>query len=262
MRRSPKVHWHVNADFFGVSLGADFVAEHEWGIKNLTDALGIKKEGLGIEKRRVTNGEIVHMLGDDNLYVTARCYGQKKTVEELNAVNEWSFRNEETVAAWDEEGFLIRTKTEQGKLKELYEALKNGNAAVWLGGGKFLENAGLNVCIIDKVPAHLKELMQNSDEDSRKLKEEAEKTGIKKKIDEKNDAWRKYKEVECGRTVYEQPPHGYYALSPAWINVTRKSKHKVMFWLNPANQGKNNYGWFTVEELELWLQNKGPIPIK
>jgi hypothetical protein len=32
-----------------------------------------------------------------------------------------------------------------------------------------------------------------------------------------------------------------------------------MYWLNPREQDIHNYGWFTVEELKQWAENKGPV---
>ena len=51
----------------------------------------------------------------------------------------------------------------------------------------------------------------------------------------------------------------YLCLSPQWISGDRKSQHPVMYWLNPADQDKNNAGWFTVEELDQWIAGTGPV---
>ena len=61
----------------------------------------------------------------------------------------------------------------------------------------------------------------------------------------------------------------YYALSPRWAasikgtkNGEVETKYGVVFWLNPCDQYKNNYGHFTVEELQQWAKGEGPIPKK
>jgi hypothetical protein len=53
----------------------------------------------------------------------------------------------------------------------------------------------------------------------------------------------------------------YFALSPSPIGEGSefKSKHKVMYWLNPVQQDVYNSGHFTVEDLEKWILEKGPI---
>ena len=55
----------------------------------------------------------------------------------------------------------------------------------------------------------------------------------------------------------------WFALSPKKLNKEDMEKHKtkfsVIFWLNPTEQRIVNYGWFTVEELRMWIKGKGPI---
>lgn len=55
-----------------------------------------------------------------------------------------------------------------------------------------------------------------------------------------------------------------FALSPSRPLATneKKSKYDLRYWLNPMEQRHNNSGYFTVEELEQWIENKGPIPKK
>jgi len=52
-------------------------------------------------------------------------------------------------------------------------------------------------------------------------------------------------------------------LSPEWArnlsNLEGGTKYPVMFWLNPQEQNKYRCGWFTVEELTEWAEDKGTI---
>lgn len=130
---------------------------------------------------------------------------------------------------------------------------------MWLGGGGIFENAGLCLAIIDRVASASKKQMADADNDKKKLLEAAEKTGIRKRIEKAREDYRKMAEVETGRRCYD-PKFDYFALTPKWKFPSDKTKYKVVFWLNPTHQDKVNYGWFTVEELDLWLENKGPIP--
>jgi len=41
---------------------------------------------------------------------------------------------------------------------------------------------------------------------------------------------------------------------------SRELRFLSFYWLNPMEQKIHNYGWFTVEDLLLWAENKGPIP--
>lgn len=56
----------------------------------------------------------------------------------------------------------------------------------------------------------------------------------------------------------------WYALSPRWLSEKEKkaniTKYPVIYWLNPEFQHRTNCGWFTVENLEQWIEGKGPIP--
>jgi hypothetical protein len=89
--------------------------------------------------------------------------------------------------------------------------------------------------------------MKQKDEDRINLHEAAKATGIEEKV--------------CAALKSDFGGKPFYALSPSWKNK-QNTKHKVVFWLNPTDQQKNNYGWFTVEELEQWIEGKGPIPMK
>ena len=55
----------------------------------------------------------------------------------------------------------------------------------------------------------------------------------------------------------------FFALSPRWAKDVRTSKtaYPVVYWLNPMHQNIYNYGYFTVEELEQWIDDCGPIPM-
>src|SRR3546814_19195425 len=82
----------------------------------------------------------------------------------------------------------------------------------------------------------------------------AEATGIKEKIDALP--------VHYGSLAMKR----YFALCPKWTSPGliegRTTAHPVIFFLNPAQQDKNNHGWYTVEELEQWLDGKGPVPTR
>ena len=53
-----------NGIFYGISLGWDFCAEHEWGIKGLKRILGINSDNLGIKGRTITKNDEVIFIKD------------------------------------------------------------------------------------------------------------------------------------------------------------------------------------------------------
>jgi hypothetical protein len=268
--------------FMGVNLGSDCVAEHEWGINGILRALGtpgtdvkdghhmkrIPPKGVyGIERRRCTPNKDLVALKEENKTLNL-IVEQKYTLKDLldTPLEDRQFYRMGSAnffTAWDENGLLVRVKGEDNsnKLRQLHEALMDGKCAIWLGGGWVFDNAKLCIAIIDAVPTeHLKKMF-DADVDAEKLRDAAEETGIKKKVDEQNQHWRNMIEVETGRACFQQPPHGYFALSPAWNRnaIKKKSKHSVVFWLNPYHQDRFDSNWFSVEELEQWLKNKGPV---
>lgn len=279
MRRGANNCWLTTDDgvYMGINLGSDFVAEHEWGIDDLKSILDVPKNFdniYGIERRRcfATDKKTIALKVEKDVYnlLVMREYKLKNFIEkpvESNCSGISFFSNDSVVTAWDGESLIVRVKGDDNveKLKILHQSLLAGGCAIWLGGGGFLMNAGLCLAIIDAVPEKSLKVMKDADLDREKLLVAAEKTGIRKKIEEANDFWRKMEEVSSGRRVYSSDKKwGYYALSPKWATKEerRKTKHPVVFWLNPMDQEKNNYGWFTVEELQQWFEDKGPIPTR
>ena len=246
-----------DGEFLGINLGADFCAEHEWGIKELKRQFGIDSDKMGIEKRAITK-----LVEDNFLLDTKGKYGTLIFARSINYyVDKEDQRKDlfkrwlpshllkqgetEITGAWDEGSFGIRVigKENKAKLMELHKAIYNKDAIIMLG--KFsdnpFENAGLMILIKSKLPKSFTDAAMEADLDSKKLQEADLATGIKAKLEKAGKRW--------------------MALSPRWIADARKanSKHPVQYWLNPFDQQNNEYGWYTVEELELWAQDKGPI---
>lgn len=138
--------------------------------------------------------------------------------------------------AWDENSFGIYVKDKNGKklLKELYKSILDGDIAIWLGGGGVFQNAGLNIGLVDRLPEEGLQTLFDADKKNYETKVAGEKTGIYK--------------------VLEKSEKRYYACSPCF-----QEDGSVMFWLNPHEQQKYNSGWFTVEQLKQWANDKGPI---
>ena len=79
----------------------------------------------------------------------------------------------------------------------------------------------------------------DADEDYHKLKLAAESTGLEAYLKSRGKRW--------------------FALSPRWAN---DEKSGVRFWLNPQEQQKYSAGWFTVDELREWADERGPVIMK
>lgn len=235
-----------NNNFFGFHLPADFTAEHEWGIVDMKRCFGIPNpeitcEPFGLERRKSTIvPENLHYLEKDKeIYLFMNSYGD-------HIPNDLKYYRDGIGGAWDGNGFGIVVSKENenycNKIKEIKQAIDACDVAVFLGGGRVFENSGLNVAIASKISKKNIKLWEDGDKELAKLYKDAEETGIKKKLEDANLR--------------------YYALSPSRPNKNMKTKYNVMFWLNPQKQDIHNYGYFSVEELEQWIEGKGPIPKK
>lgn len=258
-----------NDEIIGVCLGYDFAAEHEWGIRGLKRHFDLKDEYrtwygvikpcLGIEKRRVRQvnedfiywrdeGDVAHLVFAP---MTHLVYGRdpKRLDQHLNSVIESELRllNGETLAtAWDERSFGIRVKGREQieTLRSIYDALLDKDIALMFKSGDTpFSNNGLCLVQISKFPEEHAKQMETADQDRLNMLKAAEETGIEQLLKASGKRW--------------------FALSPRWASNMRnevKSEYPVVFWLNPMEQDRNNFGWYTVEDLKLWAQNRGPIP--
>lgn len=301
MRRAPKVNFTqdgLSGNLCGVWLEADFVAEHEWGIKEIHEAFDIpfeKKEKYpGIDRRTVRQVPPGHAFrfvdwGDKALlfytasfdFYYAPRWGEPnnemidKIEESLKSYRNWSEERgwmrearpsgsteDGLSGAWDKGGFCIcgNSKKAVKNLKAIYEALTQKNAAIFLGGSDIVfGNAGLNIAIISALPQDFKDSMKEADLDYIKLRKAHEDSKIEQRL---KKAFKTNKtESKYGQNWGGQGSYSFWmALSPRWKDNEDHSKG-LIWWLNPENQQVNNYGWFDEEQLMLWPKGEGPIPM-
>ena len=140
--------------------------------------------------------------------------------------------------SWCDHGFAILVNYQNKERIELIrDSILNRDAIIMLHGGGPFRNAGLCILIKSLVPEDFSIDMYEADNAYYKLRRAAEEIGIAKRL------------KEAGKN--------YFALSPKWKDDTQT---EVIFWLNPMEQDKNNYGWFTVKDLEDWIKGVGKIP--
>ena len=242
----------------GINLGADFCAEHEWGILRLSDYLGIDTSisNFGIGRRKITRGELIEggpvkIKGRDCFLIyCAKLYAcSEEDKKDLNKVMKFcNFTSvadsltaeKDFVAAWSENSFMILFNTKYIDFgKELLNACNDNNVLMFISKNKnsnSFTRKGLTLVMIDKEDEKVLEKMRYDDEDYFRLITVASETGIYKIL---KDAGKRF-----------------FALSPKWKD---DNKEEVVFWLNPIEQHIYNYGWFTVEDLKLWAKNEGPV---
>lgn len=261
-----------------VSLGADYCAEHECGIGNIKRLLEIDgakdrfsreratyTKPHGIERRRISDHDSIKLYEyrDQAVILCEDSWRLKRFDEEAQKVGmakmfkeglprELRLWPDQTLAtAWDDGSFGILGKGDDAaKIRELYKEIEAHNVAIWNGGRIHpFQNGGLIIAIVDRIKPEDLETLRAGDEDLEKLQAASDATGIIKRL--------------------EEAKKGYYACSPRWLGETfktvdgeKKSTYPVIYWLNPLEQNDNNFGWYTVEDLDQWIQDTGPIPKK
>lgn len=266
MRRGHDFDWlYDDEKMVAINLGSDYCAEHEWGIEGIKRAFGISepvtRENLGIAARTIKAlPEDLHLLEHEDLLVLVyvHAYSQDKSPEAFfrtgSYTQELTLRGDKRKStAWDENSFgiVVKDKEDKDRLKELWEAFQKKDIVIWLGGGGVFQNAGLVLAIPSRMPPFRSQLMAESDLENIEVIEAAEKTGIELELRAAGKKW--------------------YALAPRFWQAANKGvgptpllvdgKKVLKFWLNPMDQHLHNFGWFTVEELRLWLIDQGPIPM-
>ncbi|MFW5916729.1 MAG: hypothetical protein ACOCTM_04570 [Bacteroidota bacterium] len=252
------VLWH-NGNLIGLKLGFNFTAEHEWGIQPLKDDFKIDTSKIGLEGRIIQhfpkNNILYNGLTIDKKRYYAFVYQpfnreNKKKIDKQMVKNFglYPHKEEEIQGAWDEKSFGILTET-KSLLKQLYRAFEQHNVCMGLfrcDTNNPFENSSLSFLVADRIPESLTKQWEEYDKDRAALQEAKEQSGIEQIL------------MNAGKR--------YYALSPAWkVNLfihqtkSRKTEYPVVFWLNPLDQRKYNCGWFTVEELQQWTEDKGPV---
>ena len=249
---------------FGIALGWGYCAEHEWGLRELEEALRVGTHGgSGLASRRVGVSdealgpvmgirdwpkETVHLAAETRLAVTGRgdvdAYLDKRKSEygpPLYKRQDGTWTS--LAAAWDSAGFCVRATepAARGFLRDLHASFLEGDVAVGLGRKRPFGNSPLTLVIVSRVPEAVVRKVEEDDLEAERLKAAADATGVVERL------------RAAGRT--------WYALSPRWTfdKSADRTGHPVMFWLNPMDQRANNHGWFTVEELDGWARGEGPV---
>lgn len=268
MRTGKQPAWlEVDGKVIGISLGADYCAEHEWGINRLKRTLGVDgwvpgssrekpkyTKPHGLPRRTISQHDAVRLYEHKEAAVLLcmdrwRYESFDKYIAEHGIARAFKERlpqdlpRRELGTAWSEDDFGIYGQGQNAdRIKDLYAAFQANNVGIWIGGRMIaFENGGLILCIADRIPAENSAMLAEADIESEKLQAASDATGIVERL---NKAGKRF-----------------FSCSPKWRREDRKSAHPVVYWLNPMDQDVNNFGWFTVEELDQWIAGAGPVPM-
>jgi hypothetical protein len=250
-----------------LSFGYDYCSEHEWGIAGIRSAFGVSddKDDLTIARFAVTRTpeqglflfEAKPKGKAKRLYLLGGNVGLHDRTPEKYALEHresWA-DDEKPEALWNERAFMFSVPAagkDAERVRKVHAAIVAHDALIYLASsGNPFGGTGLVIVRRSTIPKNLTDQMEEGFRDQKRLREASDATGIVARV----EAW------GSKRGTWGQP---FYALSPKWMFKDRKasSTHPVIYWLNPTDQQNNNAGWFTVEELEQWMEGKGPIPGK
>ena len=266
----------------GIYTGADFCAEHEWDIKDLRRYLGMDSNALGVDNRRIHAWTNTVGLKVSKPKGKAEWYGilgygrpvffgyfkDENTNSSYQDIRKFCKEHlprygdiPSLYCEWSEEGCLVAVsgKENVALLEHLYAGVLDGDGFLGLMGGcnNPFCRGGLTLINIADIPADQKQGMLDTDNDRIALFQAAADTGIEAKL----------KATQTDSSHWPEAGCKWYALSPKWNTFknadgtpSHPSKYPVVFWLNPYSQDNVNAGWFTVEDLELWIKGEGPIP--
>jgi hypothetical protein len=256
----------------GVCLGADATTEHGCGIGPIRYAFGtrmVKKNQvsfmsdyemwkrdldrrnvfarvfryqpplppMGMEKRKIHKvpDGLQRMMSDDGAegfgYIGGRPFSDYH-------INEWGSRRAVNglVAGWSDAAFYAMGTNghTRGALADIYREFEEENIAIMIAPGALIAT-GLCILIADRIPKDIVESWDEADLTSFNNAKALDETGIKEYLKAKDKR--------------------YFALS----RYHEFDDGEWRVWLNPAEQRGNNAGWFTIDELRQWGEDKGPV---
>lgn len=248
--------------FYGISLGYDYCAEHEWGIDGLIKKLGLDYSKMGLDARMISKHDTVKLFIKDNftLLTTRPCSSSDELEDalpfDIKHVVKYKSNEKTLYTAWSEKDFAILTTDTVGhdQLTEIYDAFqKNDIALARLNGGAF-SGTSLSVLIASKLPKEVTDELYLVDKAKNDLIEYEAQIGITKLKEE-------------AQTVGYKGIHYFMACSAKWIDyhneanreklkTAENTKYDVQYWVNYSDND-DNYGWYTAEEIIKWLSTPG-----
>jgi len=236
-------------NLIGVNLGWDFTAEHEWGIATIKRMLGIEGKGYGANRHLISKPEAIEF---GSKMINKKKWGTispRKKHEYSRDANE--FLPKETSrgvveAAWSGENFVVAI-ADKDAYAAIMKAIQEGDAILTIdllfaSESNPFSRSGLKILIRSAIPKDWDEAWIEAHKNQERIQKAKDDTGIADRL--------------------AKADKRYFALSPRWTPENKKAetKHPVIFWLNPSEQDTVNFGYFTVEELDQWIRNEGPIP--
>ena len=263
----------------GFNLGADYCAEHEWGIDKIKRSFGIDvyssekpfarwwekillvttKSALGVDKRLITK---CPELVKGEYKISIKDYKQPKSKPVKHTIYYIGFKDYYYSSAAKEERFEEEIK------RGVYSVSETENVWGWWSEGDFMVASTDKQAIEDLYQAFQVLDVTISVGGGNVFQNGGLHFVIKSRISQEviDDVYQKdldnlnLKKAASSTGIYEKLEKAgkhFFALSPRWKDAEKK---EIVFWLNPQEQHANNSGWYTISDLEDWIKGVGKIP--
>jgi hypothetical protein len=281
MRRGNKPDFVYEGDkLVGVCLSSDSCSEHEWGIDAIRGLLGVEPGAeFGIERRRIrkTPQDFLrwHDFKDGSAgFGLQGHYGWEKVEQTAPARSgrrvgpvyksgprkgelkygpsvKGIYEVKGIAAAWDEKSFFVRAAVDSiSKLREIWEAILAGDAAIWIAGGGPFGGHGLFIMIVSRIPPEYLSQMAENDREVHEVAEYHASSGIEDLLRAAGKKWFSLKPQRFPNGLRTQRSKPDYVVPPSG---------GIAWWLNPQDQRNNEAGWYSLEDLQAWARNEGPV---
>jgi hypothetical protein len=227
-----------NDRFYGVSLG-DSIGD--MSIDGIKKVFGLMSSEVGIDARKVRQSpkdlRLYTFKDGGALVLDGQSFGDTfSSIEDVCSKYYISLGNEIFSCAWDEKSFgiFVKGKRHLSKLEQLYNALVNSKAAIFLGSGRFIgKGSGLAIIDLEAAPVYISKNIHQYDMEIAECEAAIRDSNIK------NILMNAKKDID---------------------NIAAaKVDGQVKFWVDPTDKLKYQSGWYSMEDLILWSKDSGPI---
>lgn len=241
----------------GVVMCADYCAEHEWGIRDLRNRLGLDGSN-GIDGRRIWRPEELYLsVVNGRTFFGTRCHYTECAHRDARVVDGLT-------SEWDERDFLISapTGTDDARLlEEIGQAANDGQAFLQMySSSNPFGRGGLAIGLIDRIPQEQKDRLLAIDQQAEALAAAWE--PVKQELDRLLDKPVLHQLHRKYASKYDhQRKLGYFYLGPKQLEdrPVEGSRYPFRLWLNPQEQQIYAHGWYTVEQIKQWARGEGPV---
>ena len=267
-----QIHF-INGEVTGVSFGSDATTEHGCGINPLHLQLGVaaghvegrqqrtdfqkwkeakeQKTLKGYARRLFGVDPQIPPMGMDKRYITKLpsslrwvekdgnagflCYSREFAITALVEKFAGYLDRRDLACGWSDEGFIALAKGQDNidRLRVVFDAVQRKDAVI--GSFSVPQHRGIAILIASRVPDSTRAVMLDQDREAFELEKRVDATGIVNYV--------------------EAAGKRFSALGKGSVD----GNNVLSIWLNPYDQDKYNFGWFTVEELQQWCEDKGPV---